>query len=148
MSQFLRFPAESALGSLLNLRIHPAPYWERIPQAHLSEDARLILDACLALQRSQDQDNTNIDDEIISASAKTLVGSLSDTKLQKLSLITWHFDASGSQVMMQFGKQSMTNGRGSRNKMGQCLTLKPPTTFCCALPWARSRTGFDLGSLI
>lgn len=93
---FLRTPAESALISLLVLRVQPAPYRERIPQEHLSEDAKLVLEACQALQRSRDQDNTPIDEGILSASAKTLVESLSDTTLQKLSLITWHFDASGA----------------------------------------------------
>lgn len=67
-----------------------------IPQGQLSEDAGLVLDTCQALQISRDQDGTTIDDGILSATAKTLAGSLSYTTILKLSLITWHFDASGA----------------------------------------------------
>lgn len=83
----------------MKLRIDAVPYWERIPHGQLSEDATLVLEACQALRMSRDQDNTTIDHGILSATAKTLVGSLSNTSyatLLKLSLITWHFDSSGA----------------------------------------------------
>lgn len=89
----LKTPAEWTLRLLLASRVNRPAWWGRHSPEHISEDARLVLEACKALQMSQDQDNIAIDDAMISASAQTLAGSLSHTALLKLSLITWHFDA-------------------------------------------------------
>lgn len=59
---------------------------------HFSDDAGRVLKACNALRQRKYQDNTVLDDALVNATAHTLVGSLSDDTLLKLSLITWHFD--------------------------------------------------------
>lgn len=87
------------------------PYWEGIPQGQLSEDARLIQEACQSLQMSRCQDNSTIDSGILSARAETLVESLSYTTILKLSLITWYFDASAapSEGLTRFLNQPSHN---------------------------------------
>ena len=88
----LKVPAEFALRSLLASRIDHMSSWG--VREHVSEDVRHVLNACKALQQYGEQDNTILDDAIVAATAHTLVGSLSDDTLLKLSLITWHFDGS------------------------------------------------------
>lgn len=109
--EFLRTPAESALVSLLKLRAGAPIIWEGISREILSIDAILVLSACEALQTSQHMDEIIIDDAIICASAKTLVESLSQTSLLKLSLVTWNFDASGlpSEELTHFLRQPNDN---------------------------------------
>ncbi|KAJ5155486.1 hypothetical protein N7492_008289, partial [Penicillium capsulatum] len=101
--RFLRGPAESALKTLLKVRIDAPPCWKGISREILSGDAVLVLSACEALQNSE----TIIDDGIICASAKILVESLSATALLKLSLMTWNFDSSGvpSEELTRFLRQ-------------------------------------------
>lgn len=62
----------------------------------LSDDANLVLSACEALQAACHQDGLNIDNEMLSATTETLVGTLSYPTVLKLAILTWHFDASGS----------------------------------------------------
>lgn len=88
----LTLPAEFALRLLLASRVDRPSSRGRLPE-YLSDDAKLVLKACKALQQCRDQDNTVLDDAMVAASAHTLVGSLSDDTLLKLSLITWHFGA-------------------------------------------------------
>ncbi|KAJ5152428.1 hypothetical protein N7492_009708 [Penicillium capsulatum] len=56
--RFLRGPAESALKTLLKVRIDAPPYWKGISMEILSGDAVLVLSAYEALQNSE----TIIDD--------------------------------------------------------------------------------------
>lgn len=69
-------------------RVDRAAYWGRLSAGHLSEVASLVLEAGKALQMSQEQDNTVIDDSMVAASAQTLVESLSHITFLKLYLIT------------------------------------------------------------
>ena len=69
------------------------PHRERFSLERLSKDAVLVLRACQALES---EDNATLDNDLLSATARTLVESLDYTTLLKLSLITWHFDASSS----------------------------------------------------
>lgn len=88
----LKVPAEFALRLLLPSRIDRLSSLG-LPE-HLSDDASRVRDACKALKQCRDQGNTVIDDPMVAATAHTLVESLSDDTLLKLSLITWHFDGS------------------------------------------------------
>jgi hypothetical protein len=90
-TEIFNVPAEFALRLLLASRVYRLSSC-RLPEQR-SEDARRVLNACKALQQRRDQDNTVLDDAMV-ASARTLVATLSRDTLLKLSLITWHFDAS------------------------------------------------------
>lgn len=87
----LNAPAEFALRLLLSSRVGSLSSLG-LPE-HLSDDASRVRDACKALQQCMHQDNT-VDSSMIDATAQTLVETLSDDTLLKLSLITWHFDGS------------------------------------------------------
>ncbi|KAG0159433.1 hypothetical protein PDIDSM_6955 [Penicillium digitatum] len=82
--------AKSALKLLLELRVDSTQHWE-----DLNDDATLVLGACRALQASRHQDNLIIDEAMLSATTETLVETLSRSTVEKLCIITWHFDASG-----------------------------------------------------
>lgn len=91
-TRVLKVPAEFALRLLLPSRVDRLSSLG-LPE-HLSDDASRVREACKALRQCRDQDNTVIDDRMVAATARTLVGSLSNDTLLKLSLITWHFDGS------------------------------------------------------
>ena len=91
--EFLSLPAQLVLKEVLRLRMNSATS-EISSLEHLNGDATLVLQACKALQRSRAEDNANIDDEILSATAKSLVASLNYTTALLSTLILWHFDAS------------------------------------------------------
>lgn len=95
--ELLLSPALSALKSLLYLRIDPSPYWMITSQNALSEDARKVQRACRSLKKLRDFHKVTIDGALLSATAKRLVKSLSRSTIEKLSVIAWHFDASGGQ---------------------------------------------------
>ncbi|KAJ6016377.1 hypothetical protein N7540_010968 [Penicillium herquei] len=93
---FLRLPAHSALKELLRLRTSPSSRWKITSQQALSPDAEKVRQACQCLWEMQVVDQIPINDALLSATAKTLVESLSRSTVEKLSVITWHFDSSGA----------------------------------------------------
>lgn len=73
--------------------VRPLP----VLQEGLSDDAHRVLSACEALVAAYHQDDLSTDDAILSATTETLVGTLGNSTVEKLAIITWHFDASGSE---------------------------------------------------
>ncbi|KAJ5737251.1 uncharacterized protein N7483_002376 [Penicillium malachiteum] len=89
---FLLFPAESALESLLHLRMDSTDVYPE----DLSQDASLVLQACKFLRGSRVDKGSIEEDVILPATANSLVLDLSRSTIEKLSVITWHFDSSGA----------------------------------------------------
>lgn len=67
---------------------------EMLPE-NLSDDASHVLSACEALRAARDHDDLKIDDSTLCATTETLVETLSYSAIEKLAMITWHFNASG-----------------------------------------------------
>jgi hypothetical protein len=88
-----------------------SPQREGLCPEHLSKDAILVLQTLQSLKGSRDDTNCTTEDAILPATAKALVPNLSRSTIEKLSVITWHFDSSGalSEGLSHFLRRPIDN---------------------------------------
>lgn len=117
-SNFLYYPAKTALEALLCLRVWSAPFQERNFTQDLSQDARLLLDICNALRRHgpperfDETEHQASEEEALCAAVETAFRGIGYDTLLKLALVTWHFDASSpvpSQELKFFLRRPYTS---------------------------------------
>lgn len=96
-SVFLEVPAKVALVELLSLRIYSPNFRKWNPPQILSDDARLLLDICIAVREPKGSD---LRKDIYNAVEK-IVYELSYDTILKLALLTWHFNASSATASQE-----------------------------------------------
>jgi hypothetical protein len=104
--QILYGPAKIALKAMLFLRIASPSFLEWRPSENPSQDARMLLDVCKAL-RSRRSQEPGLDGHVslendLHVYMGNLLPDLSYGTVLMLALMTWHFDASASQGLINF----------------------------------------------
>ena len=139
-----------AVQALLRLRNH-LPSLEYISrQNSLSQDARLLLDKCLDLQRGMQAPSfteledyaLNLSNLLLESCSREIVPNLSYTTRLKLSLIVWHFNASSSEssseLLAFFSSRSPFD-----KKVCETLHVRYQNHICQTVTFDDFRCSFD-----